>query len=103
MEYGASDKLTCLYQEKQVNSFRISVSKHEREVESFRRVLEVLISAQGDALREIASQRRPNTNRLCSISGCQGNYSEPEYPTLSASRSALSQSPLRAIRSERLA
>jgi hypothetical protein len=69
-----------------MGSFRIPTCEHKCEVKCFHCVLEELFSAKGNALGYIASQGRPNADRLCQeLVNLKVAIIRPAYLTLSAS------------------
>jgi hypothetical protein len=67
-------RLTCPDQANKVNSPRIPVHEHEREVKHFHRVLEEHFPTEGNAMGDIAYQGGLNVDRLCQVSSCQGGH-----------------------------
>jgi hypothetical protein len=65
-EHGVcKNYLTCLDQEKEMISLDISVREHGRKVKCSNRVPDLLSPAEGDALGDIACERRLNIDGLC--------------------------------------
>jgi hypothetical protein len=88
-----------------MSSLQISVGEHEREVKCFHRVFEVLFSTESDAFGGIACEGGLNADRLSTMKVSMSLSWETNqlYLTISASRSAWSQSCFRAMTNERLA